>query len=104
MRQDKKKGYLAVRRQKIKEQGGLKCNYCDLKFKCDITLKTHESKVHVGPKYTCDICGYGSAFKHTIIKHQEIHQEVVPKVCCQECGEMVRPGSLNSHYKRRHGG
>ena len=71
-------------------------------FKSDITRTHHEAKEHVGMRYTCDVCGYGTAFKHMIQKHQQTHQEDKGRICCQDCGAMISPSYMKTHYETKH--
>lgn len=81
----------------------VKCRHCDLTFPSHHTRQTHEAKEHLGMKYTCEICGFGTAHKALLRHHKEKH-EGGQKEFCQICGKELAKGTLRSHIAYVHEG
>ena len=101
-----------MRRQYLKNKAandnlkakGIKSRYCDKTFDSHTSRKTHEQK-HIGTEYNCNICDYGSAFKHRYEAHMHTHStDGEGKVSCELCGKKFRKEFLKSHIAYVHEG
>lgn len=63
-----------------------KCEICDKSFKRSYEVTAHMD-IHGGPKYTCEICNFTTAYKVSLKTHKRrVHQKDYPHKC-DECGK-----------------
>ena len=86
-------------------KNNVKCRHCDKIFDNHGQRKAHERE-HIGNSYTCDVCGYGTAFRARFKEHMNTHSDSKDdfKTCCELCGKKVRKENLKSHIEYVHEG
>ena len=84
----------------------LKCDFCDLQFKLDATLKSHIRNVHTGLKkdFRCRFCQAVFAETLQLTAHTEnIHHLNVTEWSCDFCHKSFTTSvQLNSHIHKSH--
>ena len=78
------------------------CDECGKAYIWIGGLKAHKVE-HTGEKYACKVCGYSSARKHDVTRHEKIHTGEKPYVC-SVCGYAFANSSNLNVHKRMHTG
>ena len=95
------KGTLTSHIKKTHSDKRYYCNMCPASYKCNTQLLHHKMKKHTGEfRFTCDICGAGSASKQHLNRHKESHENIRCPVCNKK---FALRSSLSLHLKNMHG-
>ena len=78
------------------------CDECGKAYIWRGGLKAHKLE-HTGEKYACKVCGYSSARKQSVLRHERMHTGEKPYVC-RVCGYASAHGWNLTKHERIHTG
>ncbi|XP_063698002.1 zinc finger protein 91-like, partial [Culicoides brevitarsis] len=94
-KEDLRKHYL----EKHKPQ---KCEECGMVLFNAASYRNHQ-KIHDGPKFTCDICGYVATRKSHLENHmRSMHLKNISRSQCKFCDKMILDDCMKRHVEITH--